>query len=463
MATEYKLSYTAAEIDEKLGQIDNAVMFVNGVAPDEYGNVEVSDSNNTETITVLKSVEFDSVEQNMVYTKAFPTGYSLYGYNTHNKTVTPGEVYYITSMPVPNAGYGIAHFFDGDTWIATIGEYPGVTDVQTDYEVVVPDGATLMRVIPNKSYDGTLTLPIVRQWQTVTVQKDNCSNYVTFDGNTCTVMSRYNDTENIVFEINSGGGNNLPDIRKVYTVVKGETTTNRTLLNSQTDILSPHIVKAVENADGDTPSNIYFTGGNHQTNNSGSGGAATARSSGISVRCDNVTVLSEAYGNEIEVCWTNYIQGYNTSKSDGSGREVMREEVRLMIHGATINVDIRHYALEPIVRTTYYGLQFVTSAFNKLRYIGGSNRIQYTCGEASDSGNKNCRNISFTNNSGDVLEIGIENVDLGMFEYDGVSYSAFATTYGKSYFAPLCQSNFEQDTDEATVIRGSYTFTFNGR
>ena len=41
MATEYKLSYTASEIDEKLGKIDNMVMSVDGIAPDDNGNVSI--------------------------------------------------------------------------------------------------------------------------------------------------------------------------------------------------------------------------------------------------------------------------------------------------------------------------------------------------------------------------------------------------------------------------------------
>lgn len=42
MATEYKLSYTATEIDEKLGMVDSMVKSVNGVMPDENGNVEIT-------------------------------------------------------------------------------------------------------------------------------------------------------------------------------------------------------------------------------------------------------------------------------------------------------------------------------------------------------------------------------------------------------------------------------------
>ena len=41
MANEYKLPYTASEINEKLGKIDNKVSTVNGVSPDENGNVEI--------------------------------------------------------------------------------------------------------------------------------------------------------------------------------------------------------------------------------------------------------------------------------------------------------------------------------------------------------------------------------------------------------------------------------------
>ena len=42
MTTEYKLSYTATEIDERLGKIDNLVASVNGITPDENGNVNIS-------------------------------------------------------------------------------------------------------------------------------------------------------------------------------------------------------------------------------------------------------------------------------------------------------------------------------------------------------------------------------------------------------------------------------------
>lgn len=60
MAMEYKLSYTASEIDNKLGKIDTLVATVNGVAPDENGNVEIaisSEPGNTEGLATEQWVE----------------------------------------------------------------------------------------------------------------------------------------------------------------------------------------------------------------------------------------------------------------------------------------------------------------------------------------------------------------------------------------------------------------------
>lgn len=38
---EFKLSYTANEINEKLGKVDNLVSSVNGIEPDANGNVNI--------------------------------------------------------------------------------------------------------------------------------------------------------------------------------------------------------------------------------------------------------------------------------------------------------------------------------------------------------------------------------------------------------------------------------------
>ena len=58
MATEYRLSYTAEQIDDKLGMIDSLVKTVNGVEPDENGNVEVPVSGGNIDLTGYATEEF---------------------------------------------------------------------------------------------------------------------------------------------------------------------------------------------------------------------------------------------------------------------------------------------------------------------------------------------------------------------------------------------------------------------
>lgn len=463
--SEYKAEEAGYEYDYEVIPETDCYLYVQfqpHADPETIVVLVTGGANETEQVYV----SFDSVEADKIYTAAFPTGASISGYTTYTKAVSPGEVYYITSMPVLNEGYGIVHFFNDSTFIGLAGAYPEVSSTQFDYKVTVPSEANLMRIIPGHKAGEESAAPIVWYWSNgePVVETPDKSNFVSFDGANCVVKAKYNDTEDVAFVINTGGGNNLPDLRRIYTVANDsvlneDVSESRVLMASGTDIFSPHVVKAVDNADGDTPENEYFTGGNHQTNNAGSGGAVTARSEGMTVKCDNVTVDGSAWGDVVTVSWTNYIQGYNTSKASGNGREVMTEVVTLTISGTRIAVDVKHYALENIVRSTYYGLQMVLSAFDSLRYIGGTNRTANACNVKTNSGNKTCRIINLETDEGDVLEIGVDNVDLGDFSQDNNSYSAFTETYGKSYFAVIMSKDFAQNTGEMTTLRGYYHIT----
>jgi hypothetical protein len=89
MATEYKLSYTATEIDEKLGKIDSLVATVNGVSPDENGNVVVSVSGGNADqggLTAEQISALDGMFKICAYTadatnayKAFQTAFGIGG------------------------------------------------------------------------------------------------------------------------------------------------------------------------------------------------------------------------------------------------------------------------------------------------------------------------------------------------------------------------------------------------
>jgi hypothetical protein len=60
MATEFKLSYTAVDINERLGLIDSMVKSVNGISPNESGNVYIPQSGLTSAainllVTILRN------------------------------------------------------------------------------------------------------------------------------------------------------------------------------------------------------------------------------------------------------------------------------------------------------------------------------------------------------------------------------------------------------------------------
>jgi hypothetical protein len=91
---------------------------------------------------------------------------------------------------------------------------------------------------------------------------------------------------------------------------------------------------------------------------------------------DGQEVISKrGYANKIEVRWTNNVQGRNTKKADGSGREILQERHRLIFDGIEWSETIELEPLEQINIDIWYGLQFVrSSVYPNYRYIGASDR-----------------------------------------------------------------------------------------
>jgi hypothetical protein len=60
---EYKLSYTGAEIDEKLGKVDSLVATVNGIAPDKNGNVNITVSGTGGSAVGLTTAQINALNK----------------------------------------------------------------------------------------------------------------------------------------------------------------------------------------------------------------------------------------------------------------------------------------------------------------------------------------------------------------------------------------------------------------
>lgn len=270
---------------------------------------------------------------------------------------------------------------------------------------------------------------------------------VNADGTAVTVISKYSPTADLAVTVGTGGGNGLVDFRRFALISNsaGELSPDATgaveFLSTSSDWHAPFIVKAKENADGGHPTTQNFTGGSHQYNNSGSGSTPTARVANISFRLDNraLTANDNKTGFVLCISWDNYVQGYNTSKEDGTGREILKEEHTLIYDGQTWESYVVLVPLEDIYMYKWYGFQINglnATAFSNISYVGGTNRAVYPYTQSSTNcGDKITRNIECYGSVHKAILRIDPNWDVGRLQYIGnasVTASLFTNTYGVS-------------------------------
>lgn len=122
-------------------------------------------------------------------------------------------------------------------------------------------------------------------------------------------------------------------------------------LSTSDALLMPLIVGAVENADGDNLTEKWFTGGNHAYGNTATG-APTLREVSNIVRVDGVLVPVGKGGVRGRVCTVDLvdmIQGYNTCKENGGGREIIQENVHIEVTNDYIETTVEFVALESVI------------------------------------------------------------------------------------------------------------------
>ena len=277
------------------------------------------------------------------------------------------------------------------------------------------------------------------------------------------VKSKYSEIHDLVLVIGCGGGNGLPDIRKVY-LVKNDGELNRDLscdriiLEHCTDLIGPQIMRSVENGDGSHPDKQFFTGGNHQDNNKGMDGNATARCSNFTCSCNGSVVEDRSCGDDVVFLWTNYLQGYNTTLTSGIGREIMREDVQMVISGGKAEVKICHTALEDVVRQTYYGLQMVTTCSSRVIYPGEKCTAYHGVREYSYYSDSSCRDIWIDNDYSDRIALHMNPDGLGDFANNLTDHNVFTRHYGKSYFNLIQDTEYLQKAGESTCFSGYFHF-----
>lgn len=214
------------------------------------------------------------------------------------------------------------------------------------------------------------------------------------------IQYKYSLLEDRVIELNRTGLNKIFSFSKLYKnfswkytdFPSGRLDGLTTVQTFDTDIIGPIMVSAESNEDGDDPI-AEFTGGWHGFNGNQSG-SPTARHVSLQVWVDGKMVKDtfKGYTNDLVIETTSNIQGFNTKKKDGSGREIIQQKVKMTFNEGRADVHIKMIPLEKVRIHTYYGLQTALSqlyANSSILYESGdSPEWKDTSSGPNDSGPK---------------------------------------------------------------------------
>jgi len=292
------------------------------------------------------------------------------------------------------------------------------------------------------------------------------------DNGSFSVVAPYSESENVVINFARKGPNNLLEISSFGTVsiaYKNAEALNapeyHQKMNSYTDMFGPYIVDATADPAASGP----FTGGNHGYMNSGStsdpANTPTGRCVYVDVYADGQKINGAFEGlvDEIEVKWENRVQGRNTCKADGSGREILKEEYTMVMDGEKLNIHNNITALEEITIGNYYGLQ-MTPWFGTVEYINGSTPGPYNIGTSS-AGSTKCNEALFEKDGMYVKMFMLPMIGMGDFRYAnpnrngsvfndaGSSSKAYCNMIGGSGAVTLA-------ANESIEFSGGYQFYF---
>lgn len=287
--------------------------------------------------------------------------------------------------------------------------------------------------------------------------------------NIINVAFKYGLNQDLKIRLRPRGGNGLFDFSNISIFNNSDIKINNdfnlytTLQEIGSDCHAPFKVKAVNNIDGDNKDGSvyrdYFTGGNHQYNNQSSGSTPTARLSFVRFFSNGKEIFEgSGYSNYIEIRWENYVQGNNTTKIDGSGREILKERHNLKFDGIRWTSEVELIPLEDIIIYNWYGFaltysQIYNQTFN---FKDAANRVVYNSISAQKCGSKMCSSIRLSGLY-HTIEMGVdENFDLGkrnMISNNG----CFVESYGKAYHKIIeLENNFY--VGSRYYLRGYYMF-----
>ncbi|HBI92237.1 MAG TPA: hypothetical protein DDY58_07265 [Terrisporobacter glycolicus] len=242
-----------------------------------------------------------------------------------------------------------------------------------------------------------------------------------------TLAWKYNSSKDIRIHIEPVGANGLYQVGRIAFVDNlGESVSDDFALvetiyqNAVTDWISPYIMKAINTGDGDKVGGEYdFVGGCHSYTNTASG-IPTARLVTAKLRIDGSDITNNGiyYSNNVDLICTNRIQGNNTKKADGTGREILEEVVTFTVRQGEIAVDNKIKPLEDVRIDRYYGMQSYINQYKldsgTVYYVNGKDNIIYPLGTSNGgtlTDGSTCRKMIVTT-SNHILSMELDDIGL---------------------------------------------------
>ena len=199
------------------------------------------------------------------------------------------------------------------------------------------------------------------------------------------------------------------------------------VVSGEADWLSSHVVYAATNVDGDFESTDegHPSGGRCLC-----GSASTARTVSVRVFADQCELADgeSAYASDVKLVWTNYLQGSNTQRADGTGREIVSETFTVTMADqdvAAVHVSCEICAMEPVRYREYGGMQMYNDADGSIYFVGSTTkRGPHAADQVVEISDLNCRMIRQVK-QGDVLEMEVDGTfDLGTQALNATTGSA---------------------------------------
>lgn len=289
------------------------------------------------------------------------------------------------------------------------------------------------------------------------------------------IQYKYSPEEDRVIEFNRTGLNKIFSFSKLYKnfswkytdFPSGRLDGLTAVQTFDTDIIGPIMVSAENNEDGDDPI-AAFTGGWHGFNRDQSG-SPTARHVSLQVWVDGKMVKDtfKGYTNDLVIETTSNIQGFNTKKKDGSGREIIQQKVKMTFNEGRADVHIKMIPLEKVRIHTYYGLQTALSqlyANSSILYESGdSPEWKDTSSGPNDSGPKgkypNVYRMTAKNKHNDEVLVWLDTkYGLGKRLNVRDNYPAAFFVGYKSYFNLINGVPLIISKDQSAEIHGSFAW-----